>query len=222
MLNGKSIIEEQSILLDIDFERKKIKGLTKIKLNFYEKSILEQDLPAKISLCAKQIDIKKIFISEIDIEMSKQEPKLLNITSAAEFFDINWNYPELLNQVLRIMILIIEIIQANQLEKLTNNIRSLSPWIKYTRANQEYENHGILNIEISKKTKFPVQKFTSIPGLEIKWVEIVKLYITIAIEYEICSPISGIHFHQVGNNPKEDIFLFNDNKVTKFIKAQLY
>ena len=110
MLNGKSIIEEQSILLDIDFERKKIKGLTKIKLNFYEKSILEQDLPVKISLCAKQIDIKKIFISEIDIEMSKQEPKLLNITSAAEFFDINWNYPELLNQVLRIMILIIGII----------------------------------------------------------------------------------------------------------------
>lgn len=90
------------------------------------------------------------------------------------------------------------------MENLTNNIRSLDVWSRILRLNNQYQNRGLLQVELIPKTS--ILTFSS--------NRIKSVIYTITIKYEIQSPVVGFRFKKVHISDNcQKIIVVNDNKV---------
>lgn len=96
MYQENNCIEEQSFFLDFNVKDRHIRGHTKIKLKL-EKPGLQENIPVSINLCAKQIDVKAIDMTEMIVQKEDQEaPTAVEDRSSVQ---VKWDYPSTSVQV---------------------------------------------------------------------------------------------------------------------------
>jgi len=98
------------------------------------------------------------------------------------------------------------------MEQLTKDIRSLDMWSRIIKANNAYQNKGLLRLEMDLQEIIQKENFPKIKLIQF----------TILMKYEVIKPIAGLKFHTFESEGKQKICIFNENKVqSKFLFLSL-